>query len=234
MLAAVILVTLAALLSPAQLKEAWRANRDDGLAGTVSFVATLAFAPHIEIGILSGLILSLALLIYRSMKPRVAVLGRHPDGTWRDAARFGLPPASPATDHPAFRRPAAFRQRRHLRGRPPPVLAVERDHPGASRCWLLSCAGINDMDASGVEALRRIRRQLADGRTYAGLLRPQETGHRRAGAHRSVGHGSPAHATYRTEDHALQAPAARTSTAFRPTAGDDTARFRMVRPALLT
>ena len=76
-LAAVIFVTLSALLSPKPLQEAWQASRDDGLAGTVSFAATLLLAPHIEIGILSGLILSLAFLIYRSMTPRVALLGRH-------------------------------------------------------------------------------------------------------------------------------------------------------------
>ena len=65
------------------------------------FVLLVAFAPeligkrlfegsNLTFGILAGLPLSLALLIYRSMKPRVAVLGRHPDGTWRDAERFGL------------------------------------------------------------------------------------------------------------------------------------------------
>ena len=43
LLAAVILVTVARLLSIAPLREARRSSRDDGLAGTVSFVATLAF-----------------------------------------------------------------------------------------------------------------------------------------------------------------------------------------------
>jgi SulP family sulfate permease len=181
-LAAVILVTLATLLSPAQLREAWRTSRDDGLAGTISFVATLAFAPHIEIGILAGLILSLALLIYRSMKPRVAVLGRHPDGTWRDAARFGLPPPHPELTILRFDGPPALRQRRHLRGRgarrrprPPPAegaAAVLRRH-------------------------KRYRRQrhrhpaphpppAGRQRALPGLLRSQETSHRRDGAHRAV------------------------------------------------
>ncbi len=197
-LAAVILVTLAALLSPAQLKEAWRANRDDGLAGTVSFVATLAFAPHIEIGILSGLILSLALLIYRSMKPRVAVLGRHPDGTWRDAARFGLPPAHPQLTILRFDGPLHFVNAATFEDA---VLAVERDHPGL-KVLLLSCAGINDMDASGVEALRRVHRQLAEaGRMLAccGLKKQVIDILERTGLWSQLA----AHATYRTEDHAV-------------------------------
>ncbi|MBS0368731.1 MAG: SulP family inorganic anion transporter [Proteobacteria bacterium] len=198
-LAAVILVTLAALLSPTQLKEAWRANRDDGLAGTVCFVATLAFAPHIEIGILSGLILSLALLIYRSMKPRVAVLGRHPDGTWRDAARFGLPPAHPQLSILRFDGPLHFVNAATFEDA---VLAVERDHPGL-KVLLLSCGGINDMDASGVEALRRVHRQLAEaGRTLAccGLKQQVLEVMERTGLRSLLAE----HASYRTEDHALQ------------------------------
>jgi hypothetical protein len=151
LLAAVILVTVAKLLSIAPLREAWRSSRDDGLAGTVSFVATLAFAPHIEIGILSGLLLSLALLIYRSMRPRVAVLGRHPDGTWRDARRFGLPAAHPGLAILRFDGPLHFVNAATFEDA---VLAVERDHPQL-KVLLISSAGINDIDASGIDTLRR-------------------------------------------------------------------------------
>ena len=198
-LAAVILVTLATLLSPAQLREAWRTSRDDGLAGTVSFVATLAFAPHIEIGILAGLILSLALLIYRSMKPRVAVLGRHPDGTWRDAARFNLPPPHPELAILRFDGPLHFVNAATFEDA---VLAVGRDHPRL-KVLLLSCAGINDIDASGIDTLRRVHRQLADGgRCLAccGLKKQVIDVMERTGLWSDLA----PQAAYRTEDHALQ------------------------------
>ncbi|TYC56601.1 SulP family inorganic anion transporter [Zoogloea oleivorans] len=198
-LAAVILVTLAALLSPKALTEAWHTSRDDGLAGTVSFVATLAFAPHIEIGILSGLILSLALLIYRSMKPRVAVLGRHPDGTWRDAERFKLPEPHPQLTILRFDGPLHFVNAATFEDA---ALAAERDHPQL-KVLLLSCAGINDMDASGVETLRRIQRQMKDsGHTLAccGLKKQVIDVLERTGLWATLA----PHAAYRTEDHALQ------------------------------
>lgn len=198
-LAAVILVTLATLLSPAPLQDAWRTSRDDGLAGTVSFIATLAFAPHIEIGILAGLILSLALLIYRSMKPRVAVLGRHPDGSWRDAARFGLPPPHPELSILRFDGPLHFVNAATFEDA---VLAVGRANPGL-KVLLLSCAGINDMDASGIETLRRIHRQLRDaGRCLAccGLKKQVIDVMERTGLWAELA----PHAAYRTEDHALQ------------------------------
>ena len=197
-LAAVILVTVAKLLSLAPLREAWRSSRDDGLAGTVSFVATLAFAPHIEIGILSGLLLSLALLIYRSMRPRVAVLGRHPDGTWRDARRFGLAPAHPALAILRFDGPLHFVNAATFEDA---ALAVEREHPQL-KVLLVSSAGINDIDASGVDTLRRLHRQLAaGGRLLAccGLKKQVIDVLERTGLWAELG----AHAAYRHEDDAL-------------------------------
>ena len=56
----------------------------------MSFVLTLAFAPHLDKGILIGAGLALVLYLYRTMQPRVAVLARHPDGTLRDAETFRL------------------------------------------------------------------------------------------------------------------------------------------------
>ena len=198
LLAAVILVTVAKLLSLAPLREAWRSSRDDGLAGTVSFVATLAFAPHIEIGILSGLLLSLALLIYRSMRPRVAVLGRHPDGTWRDARRFGLPAAHPGLAILRFDGPLHFVNAATFEDS---VLAVEREHPQL-KVLLISSAGINDIDASGIDTLRRLHRQLAaGGRRLAccGLKKQVIDVLERTGLWAELG----PHAAYRHEDDAL-------------------------------
>lgn len=198
LLAAVILVTVARLLGIGPLREAWRSSRDDGLAGTVSFVATLAFAPHIEIGILSGLLLSLALLIYRSMRPRVAVLGRHPDGTWRDARRFGLPAAHPGLAILRFDGPLHFVNAATFEDA---VLAVEREHPQL-KVLLISSAGINDIDASGIDTLRRLHRQLAaGGRRLAccGLKKQVIDVLERTGLWAELG----PHAAYRHEDDAL-------------------------------
>ena len=198
-LAAVILVTVARLLSLQALREAWRSGRDDGLAGTVAFAATLVFAPHVEIGILAGLLLSLALLIYRSMTPRVALLGRHPDGTWRDAARFGLPPPHPQVAILRFDGPLHFVNAATFEDA---VLATRRDHPQMT-ILLLACAGINAIDASGVDALRRIHRQLAaEGRVLAccGLKKQVIDVLERTGLWAEIA----AHAAYRTEDDALR------------------------------
>jgi hypothetical protein len=181
-LAAVILVTVAGLLSPAQLREAWRSSRDDGLAGTVSFVATLAFAPHIEIGILAGLLLSLALLIYRSMKPRVAVLGPPPG---RHLARRR--PLQPGR-RPTRNSPSCASTARCISSTPPPSKTPcwpSAATTPASRCC---CCPARASTTSTPAASTPCAASTASWPTAgaAGLLRPQEAGHRRDGAHRPV------------------------------------------------
>lgn len=89
-LAAVIMMAVVGLINVKAIKHAWHANRQDGIVAIVSFVLTLAFAPHLDKGILIGAGLALVLYLYRTMAPRVAVLARHPDGTLRDAEVFGL------------------------------------------------------------------------------------------------------------------------------------------------
>jgi MFS superfamily sulfate permease-like transporter len=70
-LAAVIIKAVAGLISIKPMIHAWRANRHDGIVAVVTFVFTLALAPDLELGILLGMLLSLVLLLFRIMKPRV-------------------------------------------------------------------------------------------------------------------------------------------------------------------
>ena len=83
-LAAVIIMAVIGLINFKAIVHAWRANIHDGIASIITFTATLALAPHLEEGIIIGIGLSLILYLYRTMKPRVAVLGRYNDGTMRD------------------------------------------------------------------------------------------------------------------------------------------------------
>lgn len=163
-LAAVIMQAVGGLLDFGALKRAWRASRDDGIAAAATFVATLLFAPNIQNGILTGLLLSLAIYLYRDMRPRIALLGLHEDGTYRDAQRFGL-----AHPHPGlvilrfdgalhFINAASFEDA---------VLRVAISHPEV-KIVLISGAGINSIDASGLEVLDRLlHRTGADGLTLA-------------------------------------------------------------------
>jgi len=89
-LAAVIMMAVLGLINVSGFIHAYQAKRYDGVISVVSFVCTLGFAPHLDKGILIGVLLSLGLYIYESMRPRITFLSRHSDGTFRDSARWGL------------------------------------------------------------------------------------------------------------------------------------------------
>ena len=65
-------MAVAGLISFKPMIHAWRANRHDGVVAFVTFIFTLTLAPDLELGILLGMLLSLVLLLFRIMKPRVA------------------------------------------------------------------------------------------------------------------------------------------------------------------
>jgi len=148
-LAAIIMVAVIGLVNFRVMRNAWRASRDDGIAAIVTFISTLAFAPSIQNGILTGILLSLALLLYRMMRPHIANLGLLNDGTLRDARRHSLPPLHPSVGAIRFDGALRFVNVSYFEDA---LLKVERENP-AVRYILVKCNGINALDASGVDML---------------------------------------------------------------------------------
>ena len=148
-LAAIIMMAVIGLVNFKTIINAWRASKDDGIAAVITFVATLAFAPNIQNGIVTGIILSLALLLYRMMRPHVASLGICQDGTLRDAQRNNLPPLHPNLGAIRFDGALRFVNVSFFEDA---LLKLERENPGI-KYILVKCNGVNYLDASGVEML---------------------------------------------------------------------------------
>jgi len=89
-LAAIIMMAVIGLLNVKSFIHAFHTQKYDGIIAVITFVSTLIFAPHLDRGIIIGVLLSVGHLIYRRIEPRVALLSRHWDGTFRNAERFGL------------------------------------------------------------------------------------------------------------------------------------------------
>ena len=89
-LAAVIMTAVWKLFHFRPIIEAWKASMQNGVAAVVTFLGTLIFAPHLDKGIYAGVIVSIVFILARNMRPRIAILGRHPDGTLRDAKVYNL------------------------------------------------------------------------------------------------------------------------------------------------
>ena len=147
-LAAIIMMAVIGLVSVASFVHAWKTHRIDGGIQIVTFITTLAFAPHLDRGIMVGVSLSLAFYLYRGMKPNVAHLSLHPDGSFRDAQYWGLGECERVSmirfDAPLFFANASFFE----------DLVNDRIKSLPNlRHILLVANGINDMDASGEDVL---------------------------------------------------------------------------------
>ena len=157
-LAAMILMAVVNLVDPASMRNSWLAHRDDGIAALLTFVATLAFAPNIQNGILVGILFSLGAFIYRRMAPPIVLVGFHEDGSLRDAQAYQLPPlprtiAAMRFDAALFFANASFFE--------DAVLRLERNNPEL-KYILVDAHGINMLDASAVEMLRSLLRHLQE------------------------------------------------------------------------
>ncbi|BAV33465.1 sulfate transporter [Sulfuricaulis limicola] len=196
-LAAVIMMAVVGLINVKAVQHAWKAQRQDGIVAIVSFVLTLAFAPHLDKGILIGAGLALILYLYRTMQPRVAVLARHPDGTLRDAEMFGLDTCKNITmirfdGSLYFANTSYFEDKIQERVATRPEL----------KYVIVLADGINQVDATGEEMLSHLGERLhAAGIEilFAGLKKQVMDVFQRTGLYQSLG----AERFFRTEEQAL-------------------------------
>jgi SulP family sulfate permease len=154
-LAVIILLAVAGLITPAALKHTWLARRSDGVAALITFVATLAFAPHLDKGIMIGAALAILLHLYHTMSPRVAILGRFKDGTLRDAKVNNLP-ASDVITAVRFDGRLYFANVSYFEDAILEAVAANPDAPYV----LVVGDGINDIDASGEEVIHHLIERL--------------------------------------------------------------------------
>lgn len=169
-LAAVIMMAVFGLINFKSVKHAWNANKHDGIASIVTFVATLGFAPHIEQGILIGTGLAIVLYLYRTMSPRIAFLGRYKDGTLRDIRVHTDLPVDEKVVAMRFDGSLYFANVSYFEDA---ILKAVADNKKA-KFILVVGDGINQLDASGEEVLHHLVTRLHDNGVqlvFSGLKR---------------------------------------------------------------
>ena len=155
-LAAMIMLPVFNLLDLGAFKRLMRISRDDTAVALVTFIVTLSFAPRLHLGVFAGVGLTMASFLYRRTHPRIVEVSQHNDGTLRDRSRFDLPPL--ASDLLAVRMDSALN---FLTAATLERFISERIQQGSgTKRVLLVCSGINDIDASGVEALESMHKSL--------------------------------------------------------------------------
>jgi len=155
-LAANNLLAVAGLITLQAFKHTWKASRPDGIVALVTFVVTLVAAPHLDKGIIIGALLAIGHYLYRTMAPRVAILGRHEDGTLRDVKHHPDLATSAKVVAIRFDGSLYFANIAHFEDA---VLGAMADHREA-KFLLVVGDGINFIDSSGEEMLHNLLRQL--------------------------------------------------------------------------
>lgn len=154
-LAAVIMIAVVKLVNIKAIKHAWQIHHHDGIVAIATFISTLAFAPHLHKGIMAGIALSLILYIYRSMRPQMAELSRHQDGTLRNAESYGLQTCSEIAVL-RFDGSLYFANSSYFEDK---VLEKIASKPKLQYI-ILDAQGINQLDATGEDMLRGLIQRL--------------------------------------------------------------------------
>ncbi len=147
-LAAVIMMAVIGLINTRGFVHAWHAQKHDGIISIITFLVTLAYAPHLDKGIMVGVALSMAVFLYKSMRPVVAKLSMYKDGSLQSAEQHRLRGCRHIAvirfDGVLFFANASYLEEQ--------ILKFRNGMPDL-RYILLDASGINDIDASGEEEL---------------------------------------------------------------------------------
>jgi len=154
-LAATIIVAVLSLVDLAILKRAWDYSKADFAAVSATILVTLGFG--VELGVTTGVALSVLIHLYKTSRPHMAVVGRVP-GTehYRNVLRHEVI-TDPHILTVRVDESLYFANARYLEDRIYDMVA-RRDE---LRHVILMCPAVNEVDMSALESLEAINERLA-------------------------------------------------------------------------
>jgi sulfate permease, SulP family len=155
-LAATIIVAVLSLLDFSAIRRVWTYSKIDFSAMAATILGTLFLG--VEIGVVTGVALSLLLHLHRTSRPHMAVVGNVP-GTehFRNVERHQVT-TSPEVLSVRVDESLYFANSRYLEDK---IAALVVDRPQL-RHVVLMCSAVNAIDASALESLEEINHRLAD------------------------------------------------------------------------
>lgn len=154
-LAATIIVAVTALIDIETLKEAWHYDKADAISLLLTFAGVLVLG--VEEGILLGVVLSLAALVWRSSHPHMAVVGRVPGSEhFRNIERHQVE-TLPGLVALRVDESLYFANAQLLEEK---IETLIQTHPG-TRCILLILSAVNQLDTTALETLTELEKSLA-------------------------------------------------------------------------
>lgn len=155
-LAATIIVAVLSLVDLSALKRTWAYSKSDFAAMAITILLTLAMG--VELGIVAGVSLSLAIYLYRTSKPHYAIVGRVPETEhFRNIKRHDVI-CAPEILTIRIDESLYFANARYLEDI---VYQHIADQPKTKHV-ILMCPAVNLIDASAFESLEAINHRLKD------------------------------------------------------------------------
>ncbi|MDZ4683323.1 MAG: SulP family inorganic anion transporter, partial [Saprospiraceae bacterium] len=170
-LAAVVLVAVAGLVDYKEAIHLWHQDRSDFWMLIATFVATLTLG--IETGIGVGVVLSLLVVVYRSTRPHIAILGRVPNSDfYRNIERFNNLEQRPDIAIVRLDGPVYFANLAFVKDK---LDAIAAEKGAALKLFIINADSINHVDSSALNAIRDwIDAFRASGRdmVFTGVIGP--------------------------------------------------------------
>ena len=179
-LAAIVILAVSSLIQPKAFVKLWQISRIEASTAGLTFAITLLSTPRIYWGVLAGVLIGLSHFLHTRLHPRIIEVGLHDDGSLRDRHLWQLPPlaqnvfALRMDAELDFAAASSFEKY---------MTQKLRDLPGIQHVCLFA-QPINRIDATGVETLQQLRKQLSQRHIQlhiSGIKLPVENTLRKAG-----------------------------------------------------
>lgn len=155
-LAATIMVAVLTLVDFKTFRETWRYDKADGVAMLLTFAGVLLFG--VEHGILLGVALSLAVMVWRSSHPHMAVVGRVPGSEhFRNVDRHEVQ-TLPGMIALRVDESLYFANAQVVEAT---IVRLVREKPD-TRCVLLIMSAVNQLDATALHMLTELEASLSE------------------------------------------------------------------------
>ncbi|MEJ6575987.1 MAG: sulfate permease [Emcibacteraceae bacterium] len=152
-LAAVIMTAVLNLIKIEPIIQAWKVEKHDALVAVATFALTLIAAPHLEDGILIGIILSLGLFLYRTMEPRFTELSAHDGSSMLVNALENKLEGCEVVSIVKYSGSLYFANAGYFEDK---ILGLISSKQNCLKYIIVDMAGINRIDASGEDMLTRL------------------------------------------------------------------------------
>lgn len=157
-LAAIIMTSVVSLFDYEEAIHLWHLHRSEFYMMLTTFVVTLVFG--IEEGVFSGVMLSLAYMIFKNSRPHVVILGQLPNSRrYRNVERY---PKAIQEEEILIMRFDAQLYFANVDYFKEAIFSFVKAKGPNLKLFILDCASIHDIDSSGLNAIKDVYQTLKD------------------------------------------------------------------------